>query len=296
MWQFLINIIFLIQILLFITIFLVTLHWFLDLIHWQFLHAIGPLSKFVSGLVKLFYTRMIEIGGVKLDGSILLFDIIALLIIFGGAYLQGYFEKQITKIDIIIDDVARQQEDDFNKQLQSDYEKEQLKKNNVGIIISYSLKNVMGNAFWSEQTTDTIEAKSKEVDKQMFYALSKLQGCKVAKTGSQFLLLCNNFDKIDSILKYLQALLAQIDAYVLKSQMTITTYIAVEPYDKKTDVKQVFKILNKLIALRMPGEIVCLGSFQLRYDFLKDQRYTTVLKGTYSIDERDQVWSIVKKL
>ena len=295
MWQILIHLVSLIQILLLIVIFLVTLHWFLELINYQFLDGITPLSKYISGLIKLFYTRMIEVGGVKIDGSILLFDIIALALIFGGVYLRGFFEKQITAIDIIVDQVAREQEDEFNRQLQEDYEKEQLTKNNVGILISYSLKNIMGNAFWSEQTTETIDVKAQEVDKQIYYALSKLQGCKVAKTGSQFLLLCNNFNRIDSLLSYIRALLAQMDEYVLKSQMTMTTYIAVEPYDNKTDVKTVFSTLNKLIALKMPSEIVCLGSFQLRYDFLDNQSNMIVLKGTYSIDESDKVWAIVKK-
>lgn len=295
MWQLLINIVFIIQILLFAVIFLVTLHWFLDLINQQFLQFVEPLSKFVSGLVKLFYKRMIEIGGVKLDGSILLFDIIAILLIIGGAQLRDFFDKQITKIDIIIDKVARDQEELFNKQLQEDYEKQQLKNSNIGILITYSLKNVLGNAFWSEQSSGLMANKEKEVDKQIYYALSKLQGCKVAKSGSQFLLLCDNFEKIDFILDYLKKLLAQIDEYVLKSQMTLTTYIALEPYDNKTSMKKVFTILNKLLSLKMPDEIICLGSFQLRYEFLKDRNYIPVLKGTYSIDESDKVWALVKK-
>ena len=116
MWQYLINIVFIIQIILFIIIFLVTLHWFLDLIDKQFLTFVNPLSDFVSNLVKIFYRRMIEVGGVKIDGSILLFDIVALLLIWGGSQIKEFFDKQITKIDIIIDKVARDQEELFNKQ------------------------------------------------------------------------------------------------------------------------------------------------------------------------------------
>ncbi len=295
MWQLLINIVFIIQILLFIVIFLVTLHWFLDLINLQFLGFVDSLSNFVSGLVKIFYKRMIEIGGVKIDGSILLFDIVALLIIYGGAQLHGFFEKQITKIDIIIDKVARDQEELFNKQLQEDYEKQQLKNSNFAMLISYNLKNVLGNAFWSEQSTDLQDSKEKEVDKQIYYALSKLPGCKVAKSGAQFLLLCPQFERVDDVLNYVLSLLGKIDEFVLKSQMTLTTYVAIEPYDNKADIKKVFTTLNKLISLKMPGEIVCLGSFQLRYEFLKTRKFTTVLKGTYSIDESDKVWSLIKK-
>lgn len=295
MWQILINTVFIIQIVLFAIIFLVTLHWFLDLIDKQFLTFVNPMSNFIAGLVKIFYRRMIEIGGVKIDGSILLFDIVALLVIWGGTQLKDFFDKQITKIDIIIDKVARDQEELFNKQLQEDYEKEQLKNSNIAILVSYSLSNVLGNAFWSEQSNDSMEAKEKEVDKQMYYALSKIPGCKVAKSGTQFLILNNNFEKIDYLLDYLKKLLAQMDEYVLKSQMTLTTYVAVEPYDNKADIKKVFTTLNKLLALKMPGEIVCLGSFQLRYEFIKDKKYTPVLKGTYSIDESDKVWTLVKK-
>ncbi len=294
MWQMLINIVFIIQIILFIIIFLVTLYWFLDLIDKQFLTFINPLANFVSGLVKIFYRRMIEVGGVKIDGSILLFDIFALLVIWGGTQLKDFFDKQITKIDIIIDKVARDQEELFNKQLQEDYEKQQLKNSNLAILISYSLNNVLGNAFWSEQSNDSMEAKEKEVDKQMYYALSKIPGCKVAKSGKQFLILSDKFEQVDYLLDYLKKLLAQMDEYVLRSQMTLTTYIALEPYEKKADIKKIFTTLNKLLSLKMPGEIICLGSFQLRYEFIKDRKYTPVLKGTYSIDESDKVWTLVK--
>ena len=183
----------------------------MDLINHQFLNFVEPLSDFISGLVKIFYKRLIEIGGVKLDGSILLFDIVALLVIYGGAQLHGFFEKQITKIDIIIDKVARDQEELFNKQLQDDYEKQQLKNSNFAILVSYNLKNVLGNAFWAEQSTDLQENKEKEVDKQIYYALSKLPHCKVAKSGEQFLLLCPQFERVDDVLSYLLALMAKID-------------------------------------------------------------------------------------
>ncbi len=295
MWQILIHLVFIIQIFLFGVILLVTLHWFLELVNQQFLQFVQPMSDFVSGLIKIFYKRMIEIGGVKLDGSILLFDIIAILLIFGGAQLRDFFQKQITKIDIIIDKVARDQEELFNKKLQEDYEKQLLKNSNIGILITYSLKNVLGNAFWSEPSNDLVGNKQKEVDKQIYYALSKLNGCKVAKTGSQFLILCSDFEKIDFILDYLKKLLAKIDEYVLKSQMTLTTYVALEPYDNKTNMKKVFTILNKMLSLKMPDEIICLGNFQLRYEFLKKQNYHFVLKGTYSIEDNDKVWALVKK-
>ena len=139
-----------------------------------------------------------------------------------------------------------------------------------------------------------MEAKEKEVDKQMYYALSKIPGCKVAKSGKQFLILSDKFEQVDYLLDYLKKLLAQMDEYVLRSQMTLTTYIALEPYEKKADIKKIFTTLNKLLSLKMPGEIICLGSFQLRYEFIKDRKYTPVLKGTYSIDESDKVWTLVK--
>ena len=64
------------QIILFLTIFSVSLYWFFELLNLHIIDFMQPVADFVRGFTKLFYKRMIEVNGVSVDGSILMFDII----------------------------------------------------------------------------------------------------------------------------------------------------------------------------------------------------------------------------
>lgn len=281
------------QIILFLTIFSVSLYWFFELLNLHIIDFMQPVADFVRGFIKLFYKRMIEVNGVSVDGSILLFDIIALILIFVLSQLNAFFKKEINKIDIIFDKQVSDEEAAFNKQLQTDYESSILKNHNIGILVSYSLKNIMGNSFWENNTQEY--SSNADVDKQIYLLLSKLPGCKVSKSGSQFLLLHNDFEKADFLLYYVNALFAQIDEYVLKRQLSLTTYAAIHPFDDETDVKEVFTLLNRLLSLKIPDEIVCIGEFKLRYEFLKEKKCAIQIMGDYFLPPDIKVMSIVKK-
>lgn len=281
------------QIILFLTIFSVSLYWFFELLNLHIIDFMQPVADFVRRFTKLFYKRMIEVNGVSVDGSILMFDMIAIILIFAAAWLNTFLKKEINKIDIIFDKLVSDEEDAFNKQLQTDYESSVLKKHNIGILISYSLKNIMGNSFWSEkQEVSTSNAK---VDKYIYSVLSRLPEGKIAKTGSQFLFWYKDFEKIDFLLRHLNTMFIQIEEFLIKNQMQLTTYVAVHPFDDETDVKEVFTMLNRLLSLKIPDEIVCIGEFKLRYEFLKEKKYTIHIMGDYFLPPDIKVMSIVKK-
>ena len=82
LWQIAINFVFVLQIIMFVIIFLLALHWLLNLAGSHLMSWLDPLATSASGFVKLFYKRMITLGGKEIDGSILLFDVILGLLIF----------------------------------------------------------------------------------------------------------------------------------------------------------------------------------------------------------------------
>ena len=80
--QLILNVLFVIQISLMILVFLTATYWFLNLIDVHVFDFVSPIAEFVSNIVRLFYHRDVEIGGVYIDPSILLFDLIAVVIVF----------------------------------------------------------------------------------------------------------------------------------------------------------------------------------------------------------------------
>lgn len=292
-YKFLHFLIGILQILLFLTIFSVTLYWFVDCLNSHVLDFLKPLADFIQGFVKLFYKQMIEVNGVEVDGSILLFDIIALFTIIIAAQLSTFLKKQISKIDIIKEKLADEEEDAFNKELRQDYEKSVLKNHNIGILISYNLKKMTGNSYFSEQ--DDVFSTDSEIDKKIYFVLSKISGCKISKTDRQFFLQHDNFEKIDFLLNYINAMFTKIDDLVLQKSILLTTYIAIMAYDDNIDIKNHFILLNKMLALKIPNEMICSGDFTLRYELLKDKKFTTRILADYYIPPNIKIWAIVKK-
>ena len=88
-----INVLFVIQIVIMIVVFLTASYWFFDLINSDLFSFAQPLASSVSDFVKLFYDREVQAGGVYIDGSLLLFDILALRIIIYSNMPEKDIEK-----------------------------------------------------------------------------------------------------------------------------------------------------------------------------------------------------------
>ena len=94
----------------------------------------------------------------------------------------------------------------------------------------------------------------------------------------------------------MNTLIARIRVDMRKSNWLLSSYIALDVYDNKTDFNgEVYPMLHKLVNLGHKDEAVCLSSFCMRYQYKPDPMYTAVLKGKYNINQEAQVWTLVKK-
>ena len=80
--QFIINILFVLQIIFMIVVFLTASYWFFDLINSDIFAFVEPLANFITDFMRLFYDREVQVGGVYVDGALLLFDLIAIVFVF----------------------------------------------------------------------------------------------------------------------------------------------------------------------------------------------------------------------
>lgn len=293
--HFLINIIFVMQISFMVLVFLTATYWFLNLLGFTAFDFVAPIANFITDFMHLFYKQEVQIGGVYFDGALLLFDLIAVCVVFGATkfkiHLLHWQDGLIRRIGICEEHI----EDKFNKKLQKEAVKNISRANNIAVLIQFALKSMLVDAFWGGDEKAGVQEKEDEAFKALYSSLKSLNGCKFAKTENKMLIMCDDFEKVDIILRYVDVAINRIRAGMAKKKWNLYSYVAVDVYDNLTPIKEVYPILEKLLTLKNHNEAVCLGNFCLRYDLIQSQAYELALKGTYTIEEETDVWTLVKK-
>jgi len=289
--EFLLNIMFVLQIALMITVFLTATYWFLDLINCSAFEFARPLAETISDFVRLFYQEDIEIGGVYIDGSLLLFDILALVAVFLITKSKFYVYRAIECVEHSIKVWLAEYEENFNKELQQEAEERIKQCNNVAILVRFEVKNM-----YIDHEQGNLKEKENDAFKIFYSAIKSLTGCKFAKTDDKMLILLDDFSRVDNLLNFVDMSISRIRANMKKDKWALFSYVAVEVYNHKANFKsEVYPILEKLLTLRHKNEALCLGNFNLRYKLNKEQMYTFFLKGSYNITDECDVYALVKK-
>lgn len=292
----LINFIFVIQIALMITVFLTATYWFLNLLGFTAFDFVSPIANALTNFMHIFYNQEVEIGGVYFDGSLLLFDLIAVCIVYGSTKLKvnllQYEDRILKSIGICEENI----EDNFNKKLQKEVRKSISKCNNIAILVQFSAKSMLVDAFWGGDEKAGVKEKEDEAFKAFYASLKTITGCKFAKTDNKMLILCSDFEKVDSLLKYIDVSINRIRVTMSKKKWRLYGYTAVDVYDNSVSFKDdVYPTLEKLLTLKIHDEAICLGNFCMRYELVQESAYEPILKGKYMIGDETEVWTLVKK-
>lgn len=295
--QFILNILFVIQITLMILVFLTATYWFFELINVQVFEFAAPIALAISDFMKLFYNQNVAVGGVYFDGSLLLFDLIALVIVFGITKSKYYLHRAMDSLTLAIKACEAKQEERFNKSLQKEVENSIKKCNNVAVLVQFKAKNMLVDACWGGDAQAGVKEKEEEAFKTFYASIKNITGCKFAKTGDKMLILLNDFNSVDNLLNFIDLSVNRIRINMKKRRWLLLSYIAVDVFDNNTNFKQdVYPLLEKLLTLKIQNEAVCLGNFCMRYELYPEPMFKPFLRGTYNIDGECDVWSLVKKV
>ena len=289
------NVITFIRVVLLVVIFLTATYWFFDLINSNLFNFAAPLAKFITGCMHHIYNQDIEIGGVSFDGTLLLFDIFALIVIFVLVKLKPYIQIVDDKIDDIIGILKKNDEKRFNNVLKNNVEKDIAKNNNVAILIELQVKNMLVDSFWGGNPDEGMKENLEEAVTQLYTAIKLKNYCDITKSDGKLLVLFSDFNKIDDVLSCINSAKDKTDSQLKKKKWKLITYIAMGVYSNNKELGKVYNITEKLIRLKIPDEMLCLGDFNIRYGLLAQKEYQPVLKGVYTFAERCEVWSLVKK-
>ena len=294
--QFIINILFVLQIIFMIVVFLTASYWFFDLINSDIFAFVEPLANFITDFMRLFYDREVQVGGVYVDGALLLFDLIAIVFVFLISRSKYYIYRAIDSVNIALKEHKSILEEEFNKELQKEVEMNIKKANNAAVLVRFTAKNMMVDACWGGDPNEGVREKEEEAFKTFYSSIKNLTGCKFAKTDDKMLILLNDFNKIDNLLSFIEISVNRISTNMRKRKWLLYANIAVDVYDNKTNFKtDVYPVLEKLLTINHKNEPVCLGNFTIRYKLQHEPVFHPFMKGRYNLGEEYEVWVLVKK-
>ena len=103
------------------------------------------------------------------------------------------------------------------------------------------------------------------------------------------------FTHVDKLLYYVDKALEDMRTELRKDNWIMKSYGAIDAFDDKALLKDVYYDLQILLKLNLYNEIVCYGNFCNRYYMESKNLFEAYLKGVYDTTEPENVWTLVKK-
>ena len=288
---------FIIQLILVIYMFLVTAYWFLNLLDIGILNFMAGSAASLTKSMHNIYNEKIIIGNNELDPAILVFDILSMVFIVGMNFMKEFNIQKLKELDSAIEKIRLRREAEFNRKLKAEFEAKMRVYSNYAIIVTFTVKNIYtDNVFSSADANAGIKEQEELAFKSLYAAVKDIPNCKFAKNGSQLILTSSNFNGVDKVLTTIDLATARIRQNFKKERWLLTNYMAVETFDNKTTIKDVYPTLIRLIKLKVPNEILCMGNFNLRYGLLTRKLFNVYLNGLYDLGDGEDtnIYSLVK--
>lgn len=286
-----------VQLILFLTVLITAAYWLFDLIGLKLLVIVEPFASFITKFIHSFYHQQIEIGGQFFDGSLLLYDLIALAVIFALSRLREQLGLLNSSVEKSIYTYKNKKEIEFNKQLQKEVEKKILKLKNIALMIEFEMKNATVSDFWGGDKDAGVKEKIEEAFKDFHSSLKAFPNIKMAKTDNKMLILTQDFEKFEQLLDIVNNSISELKTKYKRKRWILNFYAAVDIYGDKTPVKEVYPTLQNLLNLRVASEILSMGNIEIRHNMLKTKTYEINKKGVYDLGEEKNVsiMTIIKK-
>lgn len=271
-------------------------YWFFDLINHQFLAFLTPVADNIIEFMRMKFETSSDKGAIGADNSLFLFILFMGVIVLAVTQLKTSADMAIKKIGKLITQIKLKQEDEFNAQLRAEADQVILAYRNVVFIAKFSVRRKFMDDLRSEEE---VEKEQKEKEFQLlcdFYnRIKESPCCKFAKNGDLLIVNLKGFAHVDKLLYYVTKALEDIKAEMKRDGWIVRSYCAIDAYDDKALIKDVYYDLQILLKLNLHNEIICYGNFCNRYYMEANNLFEAYLKGVYELTEPENVWSLVKK-
>ncbi len=283
-----VNAIFVVQIVLSVTVFIVTVYWFMSLLGWSFFDFAKPIADWAIGLVKTFLPgEMILMPGVSnFDPALLYFDLVALLCVYLGDKLKLKIYETMTHLESSYDIEKHKEEYRFNDELRKEYAAAVQTIQNAGVLVEFDLKLLHSNMYYDEDLSEKLHEREQTVLDAFYNQIRADYQCE--RAGNKVFVVCE-FARADRLLKRIDEITDQLGAALEQQQWVLDKYVSAEGYDKLS--KEVLIALEGLLNLRLLNKVVCYSNFVMRYEAEPQRSYDAVIFQKYDQD----VWMLVKR-
>lgn len=292
----LIDLAFMVQIIVTVMIFAFSMYWFFDLINAQFLGFLTPVADNISAFMHAYFEDSLNKGVNQTDGSLFIFIMILLIVVGSLTQIKAFTSSAINKVGRTIDKIKTKTEDEFNAQLRAEADQAILAYRNVVLITKLSAKKRVVDDRRTDEEKEKEEAEM--ADKLVCEFYNRIKGspcCKFAKNGDQLVVTLKGFTHVDKLLYYVDKALEDLRTELRKDNWILKSYSAIDAFDDKALLKDVYYDLQILLKLNLFNELVCYGNFCNRYYMEPKNLFEAYLKGVYDTTEPENVWTLVKK-
>ncbi len=286
---------FLLQIVATLLVFVFALYWFFNLVGWQPLDFLTPMADNISNFMHAYFSKQMS-QGQQADGSLFIFIMLLLVLVGSLGQVKTYVTSVISTVNKLAEQVKSQKEDDFNAQLRAEADQEILAYKNVVLITRLTAKKRIVDDLISEEAA---AKEIKDMEERLicdFYNIVKnAPYCKFAKNGDQLVVTLKGFSHVDKLLYYVDKAVSELQDQLKKENWILKTYTAIDAFNDKALLKDVYYDLQILLKLNILNEIICYGNFCNRYYLEPRNLFEAYLKGVYDTTEPENVWTLVKK-
>lgn len=291
------NIAMVVQILLVVLILFLSLHAFLLLLNNHMFDFMNPVVAFAKDFIKFFFGNSIKASRPEIDGELVAFIFVTAFVVFVVAQLKIAAKITCDKLDKKIVEEKRMEEERINKELQRELQKDI--SSNSSFMLGFAFKAVPlivdSMQIYGEKPIDA-EKYETEVRAKLIAAFKTITGVMVSKSNDTLILVCHDFNKIDSVLTSVQGIVQGLKKEYRMQKVVLKVRYAIDCFKPSTPAGTIFKGLVPLLGLNKPNEILCYGNFNNRYKLIKEPQYTIYVNGQYEFNGKEEtVWALVKK-
>ncbi len=291
------NIMMVCQIIFIILLLLCSVYGFLLLFDNHSLDFMAPVVEYAKGLIRFLFGENIKSSQAKIDGELILFIILDGIIVFVFSQLKTAFQRCTEQLDKKIVEEKAKEEVQFNKDLQSDLQRNISSYNHFMLGFAFTVSPYSADALqiYGVEKLDVPKIEE-EVILKFYNAAKALPNVKVSREDKILLITSSHFDGIDSVIDAVQAIIIQLKKEYRMQRVALKTKLAIDAYKSMTPLKKVYELVKPLLDLNLSSGILCYGNFKNRYDLIKDSKYAVYVKGKYDIAHTEEtIWAMVKK-
>ena len=257
-----------------------------------------PFIEFTKSITVFFFGETIHSNTPDVDGKIVLFVLVNMLLAFFVSQLKIACLSFVKKIDKRIVDAKNAIEKQFNETLQAKMRQDTMAQSHFIIAIQFHLRFLMADGFGITAPTEEEMEKTKyDIISKFFEQIKMMPDLRFTKDGEILLISSGDIKNVDTVMNRIWDIFDTIKAEYKAQKFGVRIRAAIQSYRSTDSANAAYRKIRPLLDLNAVNEMLCFGNFRNRYELIPDNNYIVAIKGKYDLKTgtEESVWYLVKK-